>query len=364
MTRKSDLKQIRLKRLKIANFKAIDAVELHFPQPRMKGDPDIHVMGSRNGLGKTSIFEACALLFLGMYGSGTFQLARYRMDLTELFVRSGSEEARIEGDFSVNGEDREVRIRWSRSDALKITSTIKINPMIAGREERPDESWVEQFLMLLAGYTMEPIVMQPCLYFHSYRKVQKGKPELGMMVESEMPRQMRGRRPGRWRGPYEEGKSVSTFKIKMLHAMMGTVGLFESLDKEQADKTREQLNRLIEKYAGGTIEKLRPSHDNTFVFLITPRLSGKTGPGDPFSFDGLSSGQKEIISTLFLIWHHTLDQSGIILIDEPELHLNTEWHRDFVRQIFELAPGNQYILATHSEDVFGSVDEDRRLFLE
>jgi predicted ATP-dependent endonuclease of OLD family len=51
------------------------------------------------------------------------------------------------------------------------------------------------------------------------------------------------------------------------------------------------------------------------------------------------------------------------LIDEPELHLNAEWHGDFVRQLHKLAPQNQYILATHSEEMFRSVDECYRAIL-
>jgi predicted ATP-binding protein involved in virulence len=70
-----------------------------------------------------------------------------------------------------------------------------------------------------------------------------------------------------------------------------------------------------------------------------------------------------VIATLFLIWRNTAEQPGIVLIDEPELHLNAEWHGDFVEQLRKLAPRNQYILATHSEEIFRSVDESRRALL-
>jgi predicted ATP-binding protein involved in virulence len=87
------------------------------------------------------------------------------------------------------------------------------------------------------------------------------------------------------------------------------------------------------------------------------------GNGASFAFDGLSSGQKEIISTLFLIWRHSQEEPCIVMMDEPELHLNAEWHADFVERLQEYGPRNQYILATHSEQIFGSVDEDRRALL-
>jgi predicted ATPase len=114
----------------------------------------------------------------------------------------------------------------------------------------------------------------------------------------------------------------------------------------------------VERYCGGSIENLRLLPDNTVDIRIKP-VNGESS----FSFNGLSSGQKEMIATLFLIWKNTHKQPSIVLIDEPELHLNAEWHGEFVEQLRSLAPYNQYILATHSEEIFRSVDESYRAIL-
>ncbi|MBT3388588.1 MAG: ATP-binding protein, partial [Desulfobacula sp.] len=124
------------------------------------------------------------------------------------------------------------------------------------------------------------------------------------------------------------------------------------------DETLDKLNEFVRIYAGGIIKKLRPSADNT----VDIRISLNDGE-DSITFDGLSSGQKEIISTLFLIWYHTKDKPSVVFIDEPELHLNAQWHRSFVKTLIKLVPENQYIIATHSEDVMDSVDADRRVLL-
>ncbi len=52
-----------------------------------------------------------------------------------------------------------------------------------------------------------------------------------------------------------------------------------------------------------------------------------------------------------------------LLLIAPELHLNAQWHRSFINCLVKLAPNNQYIMATHSEDIMDSVDENRRLLL-
>lgn len=350
---------MRLDRLEIENFKGIDGVTLDFPAPGMRADPDIFVMGSCNGLGKTSILEACALLFLAVHSrEKQFDINRMReisISLSDLFVRAGAENASIVGNFSWDETSARLRVILSRDGSIKIDGDVdKIRKFVKAPRQPSMDDLSERFYQLLAGYNHEPIIMQPCLYFHSYRKVQEGSPELGMMVEPDRIRRWATRTPyGMRMAPV-----VSTFKMQILRAMMGKANLFERIDNENADETLERLNGLMQRYAGGRVVKLRPSQDNTVDLRITSSRSGES-----FAFDGLSSGQKEIISTLFLIWHYTREQPAIVMIDEPELHLNVEWHRDFVQQVFKLAPDNQYLVATHSEDIFKSVDEDRRLFL-
>jgi predicted ATP-dependent endonuclease of OLD family len=210
---------------------------------------------------------------------------------------------------------------------------------------------MDRFVFSLVGFNSEPLIIPPVLYFHSYRKVMEGNPELGMMVEGE-----RTFRRSRYRTDFEF--PISAFKLQILRLMMGKARLFETLDDEHASDMLDKLNELVNRYSGGTIEKLRPSSDNTVDFRIYQSNGEKS-----FTFDGLSSGQKEIISTLFLIWYYSKTKPSIVLIDEPELHLNVEWHMDFVKQVHDLAPENQYIIATHSEDIFSSVEEDRRILL-
>lgn len=54
---------------------------------------------------------------------------------------------------------------------------------------------------------------------------------------------------------------------------------------------------------------------------------------------------------------------GIVLIDEPELHLDPLWHRSLLRSISALKPKCQIIAATHSPEVFDSVRSFERHFL-
>jgi len=349
---------LRVERLTIHNFKAIELLELTLPVPRMKDDPDIIVMGSENGVGKTSVLEALAFLLwaLGADGVASEMLSRADLpfDFPDLLVRAGSKEAEIEADLVLKDEIITYSVALHRDGQIKIKpGSTRISDLLVPtgrRAEGRDLIWRGIFPSL-AGLSPDPLVLPRLLYFHSYRKIQEGRTELGMMVEDT--------------GQYRRSRfrplpnvPNSAFKVQLLRSMMSRGGLFENMASTDADAVLDKLNDLMREFAHGAVEKLRPLPDNTVEFRVTP-----VGGSESFPFDGLSSGQKEIISTLFLIWHETLGKPGLVLIDEPELHLNAEWHRRFIHNLHALAPDNQYLIATHSEDIFASVEADRRLLL-
>lgn len=352
---------LKLRSLEIENYKRLDSLKVEFPRPRMKNDPDVMVLGSQNGGGKTSALECAGLLFLAILTEGKLfrrmpDTGRF-IDLADLLIKSGKKTATVSGVFEFDGEEFDVNLSIGKGretggeGAEELRKKLKIQ-MTLPRLDR--EYSFEEALMSLLAFNSEPLILPPFIHFNSYRKVQEGNPNLAAMVDEPM---------GRARMMYSRtryGPAVSTisaFKIEMLRSLLGGAELFEGFTKEDSGATVEFLNGLLKRYAGGSIEKLRPLPDNTLDFRIT------TGSGASFAFDGLSSGQKEIVSTLFLIWRHSQQSPCIVLIDEPELHLNAEWHADFVERLQEYGPNNQYILATHSEQIFGGVNEDRRALL-
>jgi predicted ATPase len=354
----TEKKQIRLSHLKISNYKKIDSLEIDFLPPLMQGDPDILLLGSKNGGGKTSVLECSSLSIL----LGIFQAQFTRqfnstdelpLDIANLLVKAGQETANIEAKFE--GHNKQYIISLAIDHQIRFSESY-----VAGDGDSDDKLFgfnrkdypetLEYPLNSIFAFSSEPLIIPPLLHFNSYRKVQESNPELGMMAD-DYPRSYDMRRRN-------AVSPISSFKLEILRSLMGQASLFEDTDKEQSQNILSQLNSLIQRYCGGQIEHLRPLPDNKIDIRIKP-IDGK----ESFSFDGLSSGQKEMISTLFLIWKNTKEQPSIVLIDEPELHLNAEWHGDFVRQLHQLAPHNQYILATHSEQMFRSVDERHRAVL-
>ena len=115
---------IKIRRITIRNYKGIDELEMDFPTPRMPDDSDILVMGSRNGLGKTSIIECCSLLLLSLsLREERFKLRdRYSIvDVPDLLIKAGSHFAEIGGDIVLGEESIAAQIRIDRHGVVKIS---------------------------------------------------------------------------------------------------------------------------------------------------------------------------------------------------------------------------------------------------
>lgn len=86
----------------------------------------------------------------------------------------------------------------------------------------------------------------------------------------------------------------------------------------------------------------------------------KSDQEDPFDYNVLSSGEKEVVDMLIDIVVKKDDfNDSIFLIDEPELHINTSIQRKLLLEINRLVPPNcQIWIATHSIGFLRALEED------
>lgn len=98
-------------------------------------------------------------------------------------------------------------------------------------------------------------------------------------------------------------------------------------------------------------------------------------PNGVIYYEYLSSGFKSCISILFGIikeieYRFTApnicakDYSGIILIDELELHLHPEWQSQIATILTEIFPAAQFIVTTHSPHIIQSAESSQIIALE
>ncbi|CAK2038929.1 putative SMC protein [Vibrio crassostreae] len=69
--------------------------------------------------------------------------------------------------------------------------------------------------------------------------------------------------------------------------------------------------------------------------------------GDPIHWSLLSRGEKTIIYLLFSTYYYR-DRVKVFLLDEPEISLHVRWQKRLIKDLRDIAPDSQLIIATHS----------------
>ena len=120
-----------------------------------------------------------------------------------------------------------------------------------------------------------------------------------------------------------------------------------STDKENrltwnTDKQVKKITKILEKIGFSWDLRLRNADKNIYEIILTKQ-------DKEFSLTQISSGEKEIINFLLGIFALNIE-GGLLIIDEPELHLHPKWQFLFLDILIELASitNNQFILSTHS----------------
>lgn len=357
-----DGRGIRIERIKIENYKGIESLELELPAPELRSGSDVFVLGSRNGVGKTSILEAIGLVLFSIYNLRDRAQLNWDKLSEDLpvhlgqLIRAGSENARIVAEGVVNGQPGKATVVLSREEQLFETNYDK-SVFLAIRPRGFNAHQLvhaPRELAAILGVSSQPFFRPSAALFHSFRKLAEVDPSPTAVI-------------GDSRGGLFEGEtwkfqrdsfSFDLFKYSVRRILLARANLIEDLGGGDVEDDFEHLERWLNRFASVSLGKFKRGRERELSIQVQPSEDGHS-----FPLDGLSSGQKSIITLLFLVWRATHDRPGVILIDEPELHLNPEWHRAVMKELVRLQPDNQYIVATHSDDVFSFADEERQILL-
>jgi len=127
------------------------------------------------------------------------------------------------------------------------------------------------------------------------------------------------------------------------------------------DVDNRQLNIEFEQIFNGVLKgrKLLGLGVNE-IGLLSVKIQD-TESGRIFDLDGMSSGEKGLILT-FLIIERTVANGGVILLDEPELHLNPAVCKDLLSYLvneYIVRKNLQVIICSHSPEILaGAFDNE------
>jgi AAA domain, putative AbiEii toxin, Type IV TA system len=120
-------------------------------------------------------------------------------------------------------------------------------------------------------------------------------------------------------------------------------------------------------------DRLAKSNDNLYLALehlrargifrsVSFQLKGRNGD-DLFEFDQLSEGEKQLVAVIGAI--HLISQpDNLVLLDEPDTHLNPQWSGEYLAMLTEAFDSQQkrrstVLMATHNPVMISGLTRER-----
>jgi putative ATP-dependent endonuclease of OLD family len=111
-----------------------------------------------------------------------------------------------------------------------------------------------------------------------------------------------------------------------------------------ADEEVKLVTKHLNKLGYSWKVELKDAYSNTYEIILL-----KIQENTKFSLHQASAGEKEILNFLLGIFAYNI-KNGLIIVDEPEVHLHPKWQSLLLDLFFDLADltQNQFIFSTHS----------------
>jgi len=343
---------IKLHTLDLANFRGFDQLEIGF-------EPDMTVIAGVNGVGKSGILQVLAALFARALPEFTpcsdkppafvDEDIYHNKPSLAVSVSFSKDNHRCFGGIQRILEDADFGDVWRRfwlSEQEAIARPQTLAEMLSDRTLTGDieagRFEIRTMLRESKRKTNQPVVV----YFSPGRHLQGRPKTLPKLKAFEIEnaykfalqdREVELREFMHWFRVVETGASIA-------HQHGAPV----------LGKLREVVNSFIPEF-----HNLRVEESPSLRFVVEKN-------GTPLALNQLSDGERGLLAMLFDITRRLsianpdLDDpiaegTGIILIDEIELHLHPLWQRKVLDRLTEIYSNCQFIVTTHSPLVLGEV---------
>lgn len=328
---------MKINRLHIKNFRCYEDLEIEF-------HPMFNVLVGINGTGKTSILEALRIaigsLFLGV---DKYKDKIASPGILQDDVRLSKLEQQYPVVINALGIVEEIddsEIIWERSLETKGGVT-----RFANAKEMKDISIrLQESIRRNDGKTNIPLIA-----YYSTDRFKKEKKDLGVEADGS-----------RLRGYYNALDPLTNIKFFLNLYYTETLS---SLQYSRESQILEAVNEAVKKCID--CDKLIFDIKKQELLLI----QSSTHEGMPFHL--LSDGVRtmlamvmEIAFRCFLLNPHlgkdaAKNTSGVVLIDEIDLHLHPEWQKRVINDLHDAFPNLQFIVTTHAPLVIGSLKKGK-----
>lgn len=336
-----------LERISINNFKAVKSMEIEFT-------PGVNLLIGDNGVGKTSILEAIAVVLSGMLKgmNGVPTKNILQNDIHFVLEEKGDASSEIRYDIPVEIagilKTGDLSFQWKR-----IRTDENRN---AGTKMEDDGivKWMQR-------NSNEPDTLLPLLCFQSDARVwQMRRGDFG----KELKKKLNDRRCG------YIGCLDYSLDIKGIQAWCLKMEL-NAFQKKHEIREYEAFKKIVSVFMK-RISQLTSIPKISYSTQLEQLVYQEGETVLPIS--DLSAGYQSLLwMVMNLAYRLALlnpekaenlgDTAGIVLIDEIDMHLHPKWQWNIVNALEETFPNIQFILATHSPIVISSCKNEQLIMI-
>lgn len=129
---------------------------------------------------------------------------------------------------------------------------------------------------------------------------------------------------------------------------------------------QEKLEKIAKKYVNNTefFKRLESTYISDLIQEVRVKVKKRNVDGD-ITFKELSEGEQQLLTVLGLL-RFTKEEESLILLDEPDTHLNPIWkwkYMNLLEEVVHKPDSSQIIITTHDPLVIGGLTkEEIRVF--
>lgn len=351
--------------IKIENLRCFAQTELTFQHPGRETEtplrfPNINLLLGNNGAGKTTVLKAIALAALApviqMSGFVPYHLIRRIGNRSDVPVK-----AILGANLLLQKQDVEANPLLQKQDVEPFNIESGVNCGTGMQLERKGDYEVfgditaSKYYPIISLFTLAETKMygskSPALLVVGYGASRR--PEDAERLD------LTARRKARLPS-YERVAGLFENHISLI-PLASWLPNFRKENPGRHKQVVNLINRLLPEGASFAGE----FEEGEYWFEI----NGTKAP-----FGALSDGYRAYIGWIADLLYHIcmgapkgaklVDNRGIVLVDEIDLHLHPEWQRSVIATISETLPNLQFVFTTHSPIVAGSVNKENIFVME